>query len=69
VIARGGQPEIVNHAIDGLLWRTQNQLMHQTKELIVNDKLRQKLSLQAIKRAKDFSLKKFCSTTKKVFNL
>ncbi|MCX6816766.1 MAG: glycosyltransferase [Candidatus Beckwithbacteria bacterium] len=69
VIKKGGQTEIVNHAVDGLLWQTQPQLIQQTGELIDDQKLWQKLSTQAQKRAKDFSLIKFCQTTRKIFNL
>lgn len=69
VIKKGGQPEIVNHAVNGLLWQTQAQLIRQTGELIGDDRLRQKFSSQALKRAQDFSVRKFCQTTKKIFNL
>ncbi|MDZ4228839.1 MAG: glycosyltransferase, partial [Patescibacteria group bacterium] len=69
VIKKGGQTEIVNHAVDGLLWQTQKQLIRQTGELVENDRLRQKLAARVQKRSRDFSLKKFCQTTKKIFNL
>lgn len=69
VIKKGGQTEIVNHAVDGLLWKSQKQLLRQTTELIADGALLKKFSAQAQKRAKDFSLKKFCQTTKKIFNI
>lgn len=69
VIKKGGQTEIVNHAIDGLLWENQSQLIEQTLSLIRDEKLRIRLARGAQNRAKDFSLNKFCQTTKKIFNL
>ena len=69
VINQGGQPEIVSHAANGFLWQNQRQLIKQTLSLISDEQLRQKLAKRAQKRAKDFSLKKFCHTTKKIFNL
>jgi len=69
VIKKGGQPEIVNHAVDGRLWQMQAQLIRQTQELISDDNLRQKFASRALKRAKDFSLNQFCQTAKKIFNL
>ena len=69
VINKGGQPEIVTHAVSGLLWNSQSELIKQTMEIITNDPLRKKLSLGAISRAKDFSISQFCQTTKKIFNL
>lgn len=69
VINKGGQPEIVNHTINGFLWENQGQLMKQTLSLINNQSLRQKLAQAAQKRARDFSIKKFCNMTHKIFNL
>ena len=69
VINQGGQPEIVGDAVNGLLWQNQRQLINQTLSLINNEPLRLKLAQGAQKRAKDFSLTKFCQTTKKIFNL
>lgn len=69
VIKKGGQTEIVNHAIDGLLWENQSQLIKQTLSLIRDETLRIRLARGARNRTKDFSLNQFCQTTKKVFNL
>ena len=69
VINKGGQPEIVTHAINGLLWQTQSELINQTLELINNQKLMTKLSHQAQVRTKVFSKQKFCQMTKKILNL
>lgn len=69
VINQGGQPEIVNQGIDGLLWQTQSELMNQTLSLVNNEPLRLKLAQGAQNRAKNFSLNQFCQTTKKIFNV
>ena len=69
VINQGGQPEIVNQDIDGLLWQTQSEFLNQTLLLVNNEPLRLKLAQGAQNRAKDFSLNKFCQTTQKIFNL
>src|SRR3989344_8522873 len=69
VIDKGGQPEIVNHATDGLLWQDQNQLIEQTLSLIGDDTKLRQLSIVAQKRALDFSLDKFCQTAYKIFGL
>jgi glycosyltransferase involved in cell wall biosynthesis len=67
VINRGGQPEVVTHAVDGLLWQNQSELIKQTQALINNSKLQNKLSRQAIINAQQFSYDRFCSLTKKIF--
>jgi len=69
VINKGGQPEIVTHAINGLLWQTQSELINHTLEVIQNYGLWSKLSTRAQTRAKGFSKQKFCQMTKKIFNL
>ena len=69
VIKKGGQPEIVSHALNGLLWTTKKELIKQTLEVIHHRDLRQKIKLQAQHRAQDFSVAKFCHTTKQMFNL
>ena len=69
VIDKGGQPEIVTHNLNGLLWQSQQDLIDHTLNLINNSKLLSALSIRAKKRAQDFSLSKFCHTTNKMFNL
>lgn len=69
VIKKGGQPEIVTHGINGLLWSSQKELIAQTQAVIANQALWQKLSRQAKIRARDFSPQKFCQVTKEIFQL
>ena len=59
VINRGGQPEIVTHDVNGLLWDTEEQLLKQTKKVAGDEAYRQKLSSDAIKRSGVFSKKNF----------
>lgn len=60
VINKGGQPEIVNHNQDGLLWNSQEELIKQTLKVIKDDKLRERLTKKAQKRAQAFSQEHFC---------
>jgi len=59
VINRGGQPEIVTHGVNGMLWDTEEQLVEYTRTLADDEAYRQELSLNAIKRAGVFSKKHF----------
>jgi glycosyltransferase involved in cell wall biosynthesis len=69
VINKGGQPEIVSQAFNGLLWNNQRELIKATLSLIKDESLRQKLARHAHQRAQDFSQAKFCQLTKKIFQL
>ena len=69
VIKKGGQPEAVTHAIDGLLWNSQKELISQTRSLIDDNQLLDKLSHRAIIKSKQFSYQKFCRQTKKIFKI
>ncbi len=59
VINRGGQPEIVTHGVNGLLWDTEEQMLACTRNVMEDEAYRQKLSLEATKRAGAFSKKHF----------
>jgi glycosyltransferase involved in cell wall biosynthesis len=55
VFAGGGQPEIVNHGADGVLWRTEEELVDRTWDLTRSpDRLRE-LSVRAVGRGGAFS--------------
>lgn len=69
VINKGGQPEIVETGINGLLWNDQADLIKQTLAIIHDQKLYQALQQKAQLRAKDFSKDKFCQQTYKIFKL
>jgi glycosyltransferase involved in cell wall biosynthesis len=59
VINRGGQPEIVNHEVNGLLWDTAEQLKEQTRKVAADEIYRQKLASDAVTRAGVFSKQHF----------
>lgn len=66
VINKGGQPEIVNHNQNGLLWNSIQELKEETFKLTKDAKLREKLSKAAQKRALDFSQKRFCQEVREL---
>lgn len=59
IINKGGQKEIVQDKVDGLLWETLEELKSKTLSLIESPDLRKKLSAEAIKRAREFSKENF----------
>lgn len=59
VINKGGQPEIVEHEVSGLLWDDLDQFKEYTLKIINNQKLREKLSQNAQERAPKFSKENF----------
>jgi glycosyltransferase involved in cell wall biosynthesis len=59
VYKSAGQLEVVDEGKNGLFWTTVDELLEQTELLINNPKLRQKLSVAAIKRARDFNREAF----------
>ena len=59
VINKGGQPEIVEHGVNGFVWETLDELRDYTTRLIDDDALRAKMSEAARKRAQVFSSESF----------
>jgi len=59
VVNRGGQPEIVEHGVDGYLWDTPDELVSYTRRLMTDDSLRSRMSAAARQRAKQFSRARF----------
>ncbi|HSX18652.1 MAG TPA: glycosyltransferase [Candidatus Saccharimonadales bacterium] len=59
VVGKGGQKEIVEDGINGLLWTTKAQLFDLTLDLIKNPQKMQKLSQAAVKNSKRFSEENF----------
>lgn len=66
VINAGGQKEIVQQGVSGLLWNSLDELQEKTQSLMKNTKEWEKLSKNAEKRALDFSYDQF---SKNVHNL
>jgi glycosyltransferase involved in cell wall biosynthesis len=59
VYATGGQKEIVTDEVDGYWWTGIDRLMNQTRRLANDDKLRFRLSQQAVLYSKRFSKENF----------
>lgn len=66
VINAGGQREIVENGKNGYLWNTLGELSDRTTSLIVNDKLLERMSIQAIERSKIFGMDKFSEDLKAI---
>lgn len=60
VIDAGGQPEIVENGENGLLWKTEGELISQTQSIIKDNKLWKKLSEHARQSVTKFSIEAFC---------
>ena len=59
VINKGGQPEIVEHGVNGFVWETLDELRDYTTRLINDDALRSQMSEAARTRAQVFSRESF----------
>jgi glycosyltransferase involved in cell wall biosynthesis len=59
VIARGGQPEVVESGVSGYLWSEPSQLVAQTRALLADDALRQRVGAAARSRSHRFSRPEF----------
>src|SRR5947209_11442210 len=59
VINKGGQPEIVQHGVNGFVWNTLAELKNYTQQLAEDPALRSRMSAAARVRAKDFSRERF----------
>ena len=62
VINAGGQCEIVSNGVDGLVWNTLQELKEMTQQIMHDKLLWEKLSVNAKKRARDFSYERFSET-------
>lgn len=68
VIDAGGQKEIVEEKVNGMLWATLVELREKTLKLIEEPRLLNKLSQKARKDAKKFDLKRFCAEIKNIIH-
>lgn len=66
VINAGGQKEIVEDNVSGLLWSSLSQLEEKTLLLAREEKILEKMSNEAKKRAKDFAGDRFCYEIKRM---
>lgn len=66
VINAGGQREIVEDGKNGYLWNTLGEFLERTTNLIMNKKLWEAMSINAIDRSKIFSNDRFCKYLKNI---
>lgn len=66
VIEKGGQTEIVDDRINGFLWETEEELIQQTKILMIDDELREQMANLARKKSRQFTVEKFCEELQKI---
>ncbi len=59
VVGKGGQPEIVHHGLNGLLWNTIEELKESTLTLIKDPEKRAKLAKAAIETSRQFQADQF----------
>lgn len=59
VVGKGGQPEIVHHGLNGLLWNNIEELKESTLNLIKDPKRRDKLAKAAIETSRQFQTDQF----------
>jgi len=63
----GGQLEIIRNGENGFLWNNPHELISLTKKIIDDDKLREKISISAIRRSENFSREIFCQKIRNLF--
>ncbi|MFZ0011880.1 MAG: glycosyltransferase family 4 protein [Halobacteriota archaeon] len=59
VVGKGGQPEIVHHGLNGLLWNTIEELKGSTLNLVNDPEKRAKLAKAAIETSRQFTTDQF----------
>lgn len=69
VINKGGQPEVVDDKVNGLLWSTQAELISHTNDLIASPAKLKQLAKAAMTKSSQFSQEKFCKLTNTIFSL
>lgn len=69
VVNKGGLKEIVINGKNGFVFETEEQLINITSRLMNNSKLRDKISKQAVLRARQFSKHKYKKQVKRIFKI
>lgn len=68
VINAGGQQEIIDDNENGFLWLTIEELTKKSLSLIKDEKLWAKISFNAIKKSKFYSIERFCERLNEIIN-
>lgn len=66
VVNKGGLREIIEDGVSGYLWDDLSRLKEKTLQIIKEDKLRNEMVQEGIKRSKEFSKEKFIQSIKKI---
>jgi glycosyltransferase involved in cell wall biosynthesis len=66
VFAGGGQTEIVQNDINGILWKNSQGLINGTKKLLHDEKYWKDLSEAAITKSQEYSQDRFCQKLKEI---
>ncbi|MDP3973538.1 MAG: glycosyltransferase family 4 protein [Candidatus Daviesbacteria bacterium] len=69
VIGKGGQVEIVDDGKNGFLWNNLSELENKSLQLMDDDKLRIRMSQEAVKKAADFDKSIFEAKIKEIVNI
>ena len=69
VIGKGGQLEIIEDQISGYLWNTIDECKELTAEVISDERLRSRLSENAVSRSKKFNKDKFIENILRISHL
>lgn len=56
----GGQPEIVDHGLNGFLWNSLRELIDHTTKIMTDHHLESAMQRKAIEKSKQFSVSRFC---------
>ena len=66
VFGAGGQLDIINDGINGYLWKSENELVEKSVNLIENSELLRKISNKAVEYAQQYSCNKFNEKLEKI---
>jgi len=69
VISAGGQKEIVEEGVSGLLWETKDEFKKKTLRLISDKKELDRLSKKAVLKAVEYSDESFCKNVNRIINV
>lgn len=56
----GGQPDIVDHGLNGMLWNSLRELIDHTTKIMTDHHLESAMQRKAIEKSKQFSVSRFC---------
>jgi len=66
VYAAGGQVEVVDDSINGFTWHDEDEFIHKTKRIMIDNELREDMAKLGLNKAKKFTVEKFCEDFNKL---